>query len=240
MRALLYVVEKPDGATATEIAQTLDLATPTVFHLVNTLVDEGLLAKFERRYHLGPKLGVIADAFTRMHAAPPHLRAPLLKLIEQTNETAYLTAWRHGEVVVIESVEGEYPLKAAAPHTGYYGYAHSRASGKCLLAALDSDALEAYLAEHALDALTATTITDEADLREELRHVREQGYAIEVEEFSPGIACLATPLMQGSATVGAYSITAPAQRLVEHKDEYLECLRGAAAEATQAPVSRGR
>jgi IclR family acetate operon transcriptional repressor len=234
VRALLYVVEKPEGATGTEIAQELDLPTPTVFHLVNTLVDEGLLAKFERRYHLGPRVGVLADAFMRMHSPAPNLRAALQHLGQQTNETVYLTSWHHGEVVVLEAIEGTYALKVAGPHTGYQWNAHSRASGKCLLAALDDASLDAYFGSHSLTSLTAKTITQEADLREELVRVREQGYALEMEEFSVGIACLAMGITQDDVTLGAYSITAPVERLVAHQDEYLECLREAAAEVTQA------
>lgn len=236
MRALLYVVEKHGGATGTEIAQELELPTPTVFHLVNTLVDEGLLVKFERRYHLGPQLGVIADAFIRMHAPPPYLRAPLLALSEQTKETVYLTSWRHGEVMVLESIEGQQALKAAGPHTGYYRNAHARASGKCLLASLDDQAVAAYFAGHPLTALTENTISHEADVRKELDRVREQGYAVDIEELNLGISCLAMPVTQGANTIGAYSITAPADRLLEHKDQYLEALREATVQATTLPA----
>src|SRR5579872_2076204 len=83
MQALSCVVQQSDGATATEISRALELPTPTVFHLVNTLVDEGLLLKYDRRYQLGPQIGVIADAFLRQMTPPPHLLAPLRRRSEE-------------------------------------------------------------------------------------------------------------------------------------------------------------
>jgi len=62
-RALLLVADSAAGCSATEVATRLGLAVPTAFHLLNTLVDEGLLAKERRRYFLGPAAGRIADGF---------------------------------------------------------------------------------------------------------------------------------------------------------------------------------
>jgi DNA-binding IclR family transcriptional regulator len=233
MQALMVVVDEPDGATATQIARELGLATPTVFHLVNTLVDEGLLLKFDRRYHLGPKLGVIADAFLRQNAPPPHLLGSLRRLAEQTKETVYITTWRYGDVMVLASIEGSHPLKAASPHAGYYGHAHARAAGKCLLAGIGEAALDAYIATHPLTPLTAKTITTESELRLALDGVRERGYAVDDEEFSPGIACLAMPLTYEKPTLTAFSVAGPAERLYEHQPEYLASLSRAVTEATE-------
>jgi IclR family transcriptional regulator, acetate operon repressor len=239
MQVLLHVVDQPAGATGTEIARALGLPTPTVFHLVNTLVDEGLLVKFDRRYQLGPKLGVIADAFMRQHSPPPYLLEPMRRMCEQIRETVYVTAWRHGDVVVLASIEGSQPLRAAGPHTGYCGLAHARASGKCLLAGVGEDALDAYLATHPLTALTPNTITSEAAFRRELEVVRERGYAVDDEEFHIGIVCLAMPLTHRGRTLAAFSIAAPADRLRAHEQQYLDALRGAATDALEGALATG-
>lgn len=239
MRALLYIVEQPDGATATELSRELGLPAPTVFHLVNTLVDEGLLMKFDRRYQLGPKVGTIADAFLRRHAPPPYLLSPLRRLSELTSETVYVSVWRYGEVAVLGVIDGTHPLRAAGPYTGYYGSTHARAAGKCLLATLDDEALDAFLATHPLPALTEKTITTETALRAELNRIRELGWAIDDEEFNQRIACLAMPVVHDGRTVGAFSLAAFADRLHQSKDAYLEALRQAVAEAKTALESPG-
>jgi IclR family acetate operon transcriptional repressor len=55
----------------------------TTYHLLNTLVSEGLLAKDSgRRYHLGPQIGVLADAFRRRLVPPEYLLVPLRELAQ--------------------------------------------------------------------------------------------------------------------------------------------------------------
>ncbi len=239
MRALFYVADRPDGATATEIARAADLPVPTVFHLVNTLVDDGMLMKFDRRYHLGPRLGILADAFLREHMIPPYLLGPLRRLSELTDETVYASVWRRGEVAVLGVIDGTHPLRAAGPHTGYQGSTHARASGKCLLASLDADALDTYLATHLLIALTEKTITTEAALRAEIERVKEQGWAIDDEEFNQQISCLAMPVVHDGYTVAALSVAAVTTRLNQANGDYLEALRESVANAGSALEKSG-
>lgn len=46
---LLWLADKRYGATAKEVALAHRLTLPTTYHLLNTLVDQGLLAKDEER-----------------------------------------------------------------------------------------------------------------------------------------------------------------------------------------------
>ena len=67
MRILLRAVAtSADGLQAKEVARQFGLSLPTAYHLLNTLDSEGMLFKDERRrYLIGPKASVIADAFNR-------------------------------------------------------------------------------------------------------------------------------------------------------------------------------
>lgn len=226
-QVLFHVVEQPDGVTATEVARALDFPTPTAFHLLGTLVDAGLLMKVDRRYWLGAKVGILAEAFYRQHEPPPHLLAPLRMLAERTGETVYLSAWHHGDVSVLASIEGTHPLRSARPHTGYYQYTHARAAGKCLLAALDEQRLDAYFSTAVLAPLTPRTITDEPTLRAELAKVAERGYAIDDEEFYEQVACIAMPILYRGRALGAFSVSAFADRLRAAESEYVEVLHEA-------------
>lgn len=61
---LLWLAERPDGATAKEAAFATKLALSTAYHLLNTLVEEGLLVKdSERRYILGEATARLAHAY---------------------------------------------------------------------------------------------------------------------------------------------------------------------------------
>src|SRR4051812_1985011 len=75
-QVLLWVAAQAHGATAKEIAKAHTLALPTTYHLLNTLTDQGLLAKdLQRRYILGPSAAILAQAHLRGRAVPDTLLA---------------------------------------------------------------------------------------------------------------------------------------------------------------------
>jgi IclR family acetate operon transcriptional repressor len=229
VRLLLFVAEGVDGQTAKACADALSLPPATTHHLLSTLVDERLLSKdAKRRYHLGPKVGVLADSFQRQMLPPDYLLTPLRHLAEITAETAHLCAWRHGQVVVLASIEGVQAVRVASLHTGVNGDAHARASGKLLLALATPAVREAYLARHPLERRTERTTVDRAELEHELEQIRERGYAIDDEEFAPGVACVSAPITAGAAVIGAYSVSAPLARFTERRPWLIEAVRSAA------------
>jgi DNA-binding IclR family transcriptional regulator len=236
-RALLAVADAGQGCTATEVAQLLEVALPTAFHLLNTLVDEGLLSKDRRLYFLGPEAGRIAHGFWRSEALATSLRAPLRSLAESTLETSYLAVWQHGQVVVVDSIEGAQAVNVDGLGIGLAEDAHARASGKMLLATLAEDALDAYLATHPLRPVTDHTITDESALREELRKTQRRGYAIDGEEFREGVTCIGVPIQSAGAVHGTYTLSIPANRFRANRKRYLVALQESAELAVRGLVA---
>lgn len=230
-RLIRLVAGTPDGITA-EMARThLGVSLPTAYHLLNTLADEGIFDKYERRYHLGPAAGVIADAYLRQASVPPYLTAPLAELSRVLGETVTLCIWRNGGVWEVAVHEGSKPLQVGGRGMSLQQDLHARASGKLLLSTLDEADLEHYLEANPLSRRTANTITDIEALKKELRLTRERGWAMEYEECDEGVACLAAPVRRGNERVAAYTLGAPAWRLTENKERYLEALFAAAADA---------
>ena len=74
-----------------------------------------------------------------------------------------------------------------------FPWLHTIAAGKCILAGESESDLKAYV-KQGLPASTEHTITSPARLAEELRRVRELGYAMGREEAVPGIGGVAVPL----------------------------------------------
>lgn len=231
---LTIVSRRRDGMSATDVARELELPTATVFHLLQTLVDGDLLAKYDKRYVLGPRIGVLGEAYWNAFGLPAHLHVALQRLADVSGETAYATTWRGGEVVVLHTIEGRHPVTAAAPRRGFSGHAHARASGRALLSTLDSDALDAYLAAHSLDQLTKHTITSEDELRREIAKARRRGYAIDNEEFHEGLSCLAAPVVVGDATLVAMGIAVPTARFRRARAALIEAVRQAVQTAAQS------
>jgi IclR family acetate operon transcriptional repressor len=232
---LLFVAEGVDGQTAKECADALALPPATTHHLLTTLVAERLLAKdAKRRYHLGSKVGALADAFERQLLPPEHLLGPLRQLADTTGETAHLCAWRHGEPVALASVEGSHAVRVSAVHTGLEGGANARASGKLLLALAPEATRQAYLARHPLESFTPRTIVNHEELEHELAEIRARGYAIDDEEFTPGVACVAAPISTGETVIGTYSVSVPVGRFRELRSSLTDAVLSAAAAGVEA------
>ena len=79
---------------------------------------------------------------------------------------------------------------------------------------------------------TDNTITDFPALVESLRVVRRNGYAIDREEFLPGVICVGAAIRDQVGTViGAISASTPTMRATE---EHIALMRNEIATATRA------
>jgi DNA-binding IclR family transcriptional regulator len=230
-RLLLLIASLPEEQrTITRLADELATSVPTVYHLINTLIDSGFLTRDERRrFHLGISADALSVAYQNQTAPAPELLAPLRRIVELTGENAYLSAWRHGSPVVLAALPGTHPVQVTNLRPGYHGAAHARASGKVLLAFSSEADRESWLSDNELVPLTPRTITDRGLLDKELTQVAANGYATETEEFSLGVACISVPILRLGLLLAAYTIQAPLERYRGRRVEYLEVLRRQAA-----------
>ncbi len=228
---LMLIATLPEAErSVSRLAGELGTSVPTVYHLLNTLVDAKLLARDEqKRYRLGMAMEVLSVAYAQQTVPPPELLAPLRWIIDTTGESAYLTAWRSGNPVVLARLAGTHAVQVTNLRPGYSGAVNARASGKVLLAFAERGDRERYLAVHPLEAVTERTITDPEVFARELERVARDGFATEEEEFSPGVACVSVPVRRYGTLVGSYTISAPVERYHRQKDRFLACLRDAVA-----------
>lgn len=230
---LLYVAERPQGATAKEVAVARELTLPTTYHLLNTLADEGLLARDDaRRYVLGRGAAVLARAYLRGRSVPESLLAVLRELADRTHETVYLADWgEERDIRVLASVEGSQTVRVAEVASGPYEHGHARANGKVLLAFAWPELRDTYLRSHPLVPLTDATISDRAQFEHELELIRERGYAVDEEEYASGVSCVAAPLLHQGQLVAALGVSVPSGRFAQRRDELTEVLLEVAASA---------
>jgi DNA-binding IclR family transcriptional regulator len=114
---------------------------------------------------------------------------------------------------VLERVESSRAVRVPAS-VGWRNPAHCTAVGKVLLAHTPESRLTAVLGKARLRAYTQNTITSVARLREELRRVRERGFALDDEETEDGLRCIAAAVQEHSGRVAAaLGILGPAYRI---------------------------
>jgi IclR family transcriptional regulator, acetate operon repressor len=228
---LVAISQTGNGLRAKEISETLGIPRQVTYHLIHTLASTGIIRKSaHNRYVLGLAAGSIAEGFRRQ-LAPPELLAPRVRaIVGATGETAYASGWIDEDIVVVASARGRSPVHAAEVPHGYSGNAHARASGKLLLALADAGRVKSYLVRHKLGARTKNTITSSDQLLRQLDAIRGRRYAIDEEEFSEGLCCLAVPV-EGLGDQFALAIAVPTGRFYANRDQYLDVLREAAAVA---------
>jgi IclR family acetate operon transcriptional repressor len=216
---LLWVADRPGGATAKEIAFANRLTLSTTYHLLNTLVDQGMLAKDEqRRYVLGPSSALVAQAYVRGAPVPRNLLNAIRELAEVSREQVWLADWGDLEIRVLASVDGREPSPVTQMIGRPYADGHARAGGKLLLAYAAPHAREEYIRRYPLRRRTSATICDSDLLDEELARIRDRAYAYDEQEFAPGVSCIAAPLVEDGRIVASIAIATDTERFDRERE----------------------
>jgi len=113
---------------------------------------------------------------------------------------------------------------------GYREPAHCTALGKVLLASLDEPELSSFFRAAELKAFTGKTLTSLELLKSELKRVRLLGFALDDEEFSLGLRCIAAPIFDESGNArAALSVAGPTSRIPDERVASLGAVVAAAA-----------
>lgn len=206
-------------AGVTELSERLDMGPSAVHNHLTTFVKHGYVIQENGLYRLGLKFleqgGYIRNQMPLFKEGEPEVNG----LAEKTGELVNLMSEEMGMGVYIYRAKGSQALDFDT-YSGKRTHLHSTGLGKSILAHRPEEEVRAVIDRYGLPKVAANTIEDEDVLFEELELIRERGYAVDDEEFSSGVRCVAAPIAPESRTpIGAISITAPTSRL---KGETLE------------------
>ncbi len=210
---VLEALSREEDLGVSEIGAATGLAVGTAHRLLGTLAARGYVRRNRdtRRYGLGLKALTMAVA-ARERIGP--LVLPFLEeLMLASQETANLAVLEGNSTMYIEQVA---PVRMLRIFTepGNRVPLHSTGTGKVLLAYQPPRLVDLILGEDPLPRQTASTITDSAQLKAELRRVRQQGYAVDYGEQEEGVRCLAAPVFSLDGNIfAAMSLSGPASRL---------------------------
>ena len=104
---------------------------------------------------------------------------------------------------------------------------HCSAVGKCVLAYKPPSFIEDIFRDYDFEHYTSNTITTYHNLEKELKKIREQGYALDDEERTLGVRCLAVPVFNYSGNVSCcIGISAPKEQITEATiKKYTLCMK---------------
>lgn len=213
----------PAGLTLAELAAALDVHKTTVHRSLAALRFREYVVQepVTGRYALGAAAMHLADRYLAEDDLPARLRGALVALSAATGELVHLGVLSGTQVVYLDKVEPERAVRVWSA-VGRRRSAASTALGRALLAfgGVEGSALRVYAEAWASEVdgsggARATVSTGRTDrVADALDDARRRGYAVEVQENEPGIACVAVPLVRdGGRPVAAVSITAPVERM---------------------------
>jgi len=189
--------------TQTEISRMLALNMTSTYRFVNTLVELEYLEKDARTKEV--RLGIRSLALSaNVIRSSDELRL-IEKLVDQvynqyniTIDVAFAVDDNLMRAYQREAKETlTYHLPAVARNS-----LHNTSIGKAYLSTLPDASLQEIIARIAFTAKTKKTIIDKDTLLEEIEKTRKRGYAMNDEEYLPGLITIGAPLMNPSTGKG--------------------------------------
>ena len=210
MELLEVLKEKNRNFSIAELAEAMELPPSTVHRILQTFCEKKYVIRDDRShtYRLGPALIPLGKAAARGIRLQDAAHSILTQLAKQTKEDAYLVIPVGNKGLVIEKVDGPSHLKVVEEF-GYEMYMHCGAIRKVLLAWQTPTFIDEYF--------RTIIIHDQAfphDLREELKKIRQDGYAITRGEYVNDAVGIGAPVFNSEGELaGSIGIIAPEIRI---------------------------
>lgn len=204
-----------DGLTLAEIIDTLDINKTSAFRIVNTLIYKNYLQKNEttKKVTLSRKLLRLGLSSVNEQSIA-ELSIDVMRAIrDDLKESVMLGIVLGDKGTILEQVPSSYPVKLFVEQGTQFSL-HSSVGGKSILANLPEQEANDVLNKMELTSFTENTIVSKEVFKEELKHVRKLGYAVDNGEDIQGINCVGAPIFNElGEPVAAIWITAPHGRL---------------------------
>ncbi len=197
------------GATLSALTQGTGLNKSSLHHILATLRQRHWIEQDDSgKYHLGTITARMATWWTSSDQAATRLHPVLQQISLETRELVHLGRLYERDVVYLDKVEPDRPIRVWS-RIGQSAPVATTAMGRAILGARNPSNAE-------LD-MWLKLIDDPSDylanrLREEIHRVATQGYAVEIGEDRPSLACVGVPLCVVGVPILAVSVTMPVER----------------------------
>lgn len=223
-----------------DLATSTGIPKPTIVRLLSVLADRGYVERATQteRYRIGVRALALGSVYLRGTSMEKEAEPIMSELVKSTNQTANLAVLQGYEVVHVQVVAPDRPVRFWAS-VGTREEAYYCGLGKVLLAELDDASLEKYLRQER-EARTPNTLTSADALGRELNRVRNSGFALDDEESNLGVRCIAAAVRNGTGeAIAAISISGRKEEFEKSQIEHMARLVVAAADKISARLGAG-
>jgi len=199
---IVELLEKNSELRLKDIAEKSNLDKSTVHRFLKTLLKYNYVKMnpVNKKYSLGLKFLNIAtkviESIDVRNIAHPYL----VELERRTSEVIHLTTFDGDRIVYIDKIESNRPIRMYS-RIGNVAPIYCTAAGKVILAFQKKDIIERIIKETDFVKLTDNTITDVKEFAENLKDIREKGFAVDNSEHEENICCIAAPVRDYSRKV---------------------------------------
>src|SRR5271166_1880359 len=207
---ILEILSAHSPLGVTEIAAELGLKKSSVSRLLKALAELGYAEVTAQRgqYRMGPRILGLAKAYLEDDRLVKEAQPILHELALSLRASAHLAVLAGGDIVIVAKEPSPEHIQVTT-RVGGRTPLHASALGKVLLADLPEKKRAALLGD-TLTRYTERTITDPRKLDEVLDEIREQGFAVELEEEHAGVGCIGAPVRSALGRwIAAISVAGP-------------------------------
>jgi len=221
-KILAFISEADRGLGISELAKRMGISKGTVHGITAALEEIGVIIRdpITKRYILGYTIVELGRrGLTRIplrEAARRHIEV----LMEETGETVFLGIRKEDYILILDVVESNKELKITSP-SGTRIPLSAGATGKLFLAYMDERNSLRYLNTSGLPKYTKKSVTDVERYLQELKEVRERGFATDDEEYLQGVRAVASLIKTEAPILAAIWVVGFSSSLTDEKMSYV-------------------
>ncbi|MBU1142616.1 MAG: IclR family transcriptional regulator [Firmicutes bacterium] len=201
IEVLELISKNPNGLTLNEVANELDLPKSTVFDILATLKAMDIIKYQDERiknYVIGTKLFIIGNSYIENDDLINSSRKLIKELGDKLGRTVFIGQESQGKILYLYKYEPDNAIITTS-NIGSTVNLYNTALGKSILAYREDQ--EALIKNLKFKKYTKNTITNEFDLKEELKKVKKFGYAIDNREVEEHLSCIGAPIFNHKGEV---------------------------------------
>ncbi|MCO6512088.1 MAG: IclR family transcriptional regulator [Aridibacter famidurans] len=234
---LELIGDSKTGLSNADLSRRLKIPKSSASYILRVLENRAYLRRGDDgKYVLGMKLMSLAgDNLSHMdvrEVAKPELEAFLRR---SRLPEAHLAVLDNGRAVYIDKVESPDSFIKMDIWVGHRLPVHTTAIGKVLVASLPEEKILEILKQRGMETKTQRSIRTPQGFLREAKKIKKYGFAVDNEENSPGVRCIAAPIRDANGNVIAALGTSSTILEIdtEHLPRYVELVKEAALKVSR-------
>jgi IclR family KDG regulon transcriptional repressor len=236
------IADSPAELGVSELSKRLKIGKSTVHGITSALEELGVLVRdpIHKKYNIGYTLLELGrKAYGRMELRDI-ARIPMERLMERVEETVFVGVMNGDHVTILDVVESHNEMKITSP-PGTRLPILAGAIGKVFLAQLEERRAKEIVEKMGLKRYTLKSVVDPKKLLREVEEAKRKGYAIDDEEYIPGVRAIAGPIRTASLPPAAIWVVGFTSSLNDEKmEKVIFEIRRVSQEVSQSVKDRFR